>query len=157
MPDGEVVAVKKLHLSDDGLLADPRSYTSEIHALTEIRHRNIVKLLGFCSHPRHSFLVYEFLEGGNLSEKLSSNRQAEEFKWKGRIHTVKGIANALSYMHHNCSPAVIHLDISSKNILFDSQGEAHISDFGTARLLGLDTCDLSRFIGTYGYAAPGIS
>ncbi|KAH6800127.1 hypothetical protein C2S52_000591 [Perilla frutescens var. hirtella] len=157
LPDGEMVAVKKLHVTDDGLLADPKSYTNEIQALTQIRHRNIVKLLGFCSHPRHSFLVYKFLEGGNLSEKLSSDEQAREFEWTDRINVVKGIARALSHMHHDCSPAVIHLDISSKNIMLDSQGEAHITDFGTARLLSLNSSNWTRFVGTYGYVAPELA
>ncbi|KAL0363939.1 UNVERIFIED_CONTAM: MDIS1-interacting receptor like kinase [Sesamum angustifolium] len=157
LPDGQIVAVKKLHVSDDVESGDPRSYTNEIRALTEIRHRNIVKLLGFCSHPRHTFLVYEFLEGGNLYEKLNSEEQAQEFQWRERINAVKGVANALSYMHHDCSPPILHLDISSKNVLLDSENEAHISDFGTARLLSLHSSNWTSFAGTYGYAAPELA
>ena len=66
LPTSQVVAMKKLHplLTDETF--NQKTFTSEIHALTEIRHRNIVKLYGFCSHPRHSLLVYEYLEGGSL-------------------------------------------------------------------------------------------
>ena len=66
LPTSQVVAVKKLHPLSNGETSNQKTFTSEIHALTEIRHRNIVKLYGFCSHPRHSLLVYEYLEGGSL-------------------------------------------------------------------------------------------
>ncbi|KAK4488909.1 hypothetical protein RD792_004699 [Penstemon davidsonii] len=153
LPDGLVVAVKKLHE-----LTNLKSFRNEIRALTEIRHRNIVKLYGFCSHSLHSFLVYEFLEGGNLSEKLTFDEQAMRFQWKERINVIKGVASALSYMHHDCSPPIVHRDISSKNILLDSQYEAHVSDFGTAKLIKLDSSNwTTAFAGTYGYAAPELA
>lgn len=58
------------------------------------------------------------------------------------------------YMHHNCLPPIVHRDISSKKILLDSEFGAHISDFGTAKLLKLDSANWSSFAGTFGYAAP---
>ena len=72
------------------------------------------------------------------------------------MNVVKGVANALSYMHHDSSLLVIHRDISSKNVLFDSEYTAHISDFGTARFVKPDTSNWTSFAGTFGYAAPGI-
>ena len=66
LPTSQVVAVKKLHPLPNGETSNQKTFMSEIQALTEIRHRNIVKLYGFCSHPRHSLLVYEYLEGGSL-------------------------------------------------------------------------------------------
>ncbi|KAL7180119.1 hypothetical protein ACSBR1_043352 [Camellia fascicularis] len=115
LPSGQVVAVKKLQSSQVGELDNLRSFTSEICALAEIRHRNIIKLYGFCSHQRHSFLVYEFMKGGNLGNILSNEKEALDFEWRKRLNVVKGLADALSYMHHDCSPPVIHRDISSKN------------------------------------------
>ncbi|XP_057503776.1 probable leucine-rich repeat receptor-like protein kinase At1g35710 [Actinidia eriantha] len=155
--NGQVVAVKKLHASSDGWLDDLKGFTSEICALTEIRHRNIVKLYGFCSHPRHSFLVYEFLDGGSLGKVLTTEDQVVEFDWIKRVNAVKGVANALSYMHHDSSPPIIHRDISSKNILFDSEYTAHISDYGTARFLMHDSSNWTSFAGTFGYAAPELA
>ncbi|CAL5330086.1 unnamed protein product [Camellia sinensis] len=157
LPSGQVVAVKKLHSSHDGELANLRSFTSEIRALTEIRHRNIIKLYGFCSHPRHSFLVYEFLEGGSLEKILSNDEATLDFEWTKRVNVVRGIADALSYMHHDCSPPVIHRDISSKNVLLNSDYVAHISDFGTAGLLKPHSSNWTSFAGTIGYAAPELA
>jgi serine/threonine protein kinase len=75
--------------------------------------------------------------------------------WDKRINLIKGVANALSYMHHDCSPPIIHRDISSNNVLLDSEYEAHVSDFGTARLLMPDSSNWTSFAGTFGYTAPG--
>ncbi|KAK8509226.1 hypothetical protein V6N11_007633 [Hibiscus sabdariffa] len=157
LSDGQMVAVKKLHPLPEGEVVDQKAFNSEIQALTEIRHRNILKLHGFCSHPRHSFLVYEFLEGGSLEKILKSDEQATEFDWTKRINVVKGLANALSYMHHDCSPPIVHRDISSKNILLDSDYEAHVADFGATRLLKPDSSNWTPFEGTFGYSAPELA
>ena len=153
---GEVVAVKKLHPLSEDSVANVNAFTNEIHSLTEIRHRNIVKLHGFCSHPQHLLLVYEFLEGGSLKRILNNDELTLGFDWAKRVNVVKGVASALSYMHHDCSNPIIHRDISSKNILLDSEYEAHVSDFGTARIMSSDTSYWTSFAGTFGYAAPGM-
>ncbi|XP_052209172.1 MDIS1-interacting receptor like kinase 2-like [Diospyros lotus] len=157
LSSGLVVAVKKTHPSQDGNLVDLKSFRSEIHALTETRHRNIIKLYGFCSNSRRSFLVYEFLEGDSLENKLKSEEEALRFDWGKRMNAIKGIASGLCYMHHECSHSIIHRDISSKNILFNSECVAHISDFGTARLLNLHSTNWTSFVGTFGYAAPELA
>ncbi|KAI8566773.1 hypothetical protein RHMOL_Rhmol02G0068000 [Rhododendron molle] len=157
LPSGQVVAVKKYPPSQDGELANLVSFMSEIHALTEIRHRHIIRLLGYCSHSRHSFLVYEFLEGGTLDKKLSCEEEALSLDWDKRINVVKGLADGLSYMHHGCSPRVIHRDISSKNVLLNLEDVAYLSDFGTARLLNLHSSNWTSFAGTLGYAAPELA
>ena len=151
----QVYAVKKLHVEADGEQHNLKAFENEIQALTEIRHRNIIKLCGYCKHTRFSFLVYKFLEGGSLDQILSNDTKAAAFDWEKRVNVVKGVANALSYMHHDCSPPIIHRDISSKNILLDSQYEAHVSDFGTAKILKPDSHTWTTFAVTYGYAAPG--
>ncbi|XP_027091699.1 uncharacterized protein [Coffea arabica] len=157
LPNGQIVAVKKLHATDGDALRSPKDFTSEIRALTNIRHRNIVKLYGFCSHTQHAFLVYEFLEGGSLMQLLNTDETAAKFEWIKRTNMVNDIANALSYMHHDCAPSIVHRDISSKNILLDSEYQAHISDFGAARLLKPDSSNWTSFAGTYGYAAPELA
>ncbi|KAJ7950808.1 putative Receptor protein kinase [Quillaja saponaria] len=158
LPTGQVVAVKKLHLeTDDRMFSILKSFVAEIRALTEIRHRNIVKLFGFCSHPRHSFLVYEYLEGGSLDKILKSVEKAIALDWDTRINMVKGVANALYYMHHSCSPPIIHRDISSKNILLNLDYEAHIFDFGTTKILNPDSFNWTSFAGTFGYSAPELA
>ncbi|KAL7245882.1 hypothetical protein ACSBR2_001087 [Camellia fascicularis] len=157
LPSGQVLAVKKFEVSQAGELAHLKSFESEIRALTEIRHLNIVKLYGFCSHPRHSFLVYEYLERGSLKKILSNEEEAVDFEWIKRVNVIKGVANGLSYMHHECSPTIIHRDISSKNVLLDGEYVAHISDFGTARFVKPDSYYWTSFAGTFGYAAPELA
>ncbi|THG16296.1 hypothetical protein TEA_009815 [Camellia sinensis var. sinensis] len=154
LPNGQVVAVTKLHATLDDDLVNLKGFASEIRALTKIRHHNIVKLYGYCVHPRHSFLVYEFLEAGSLGKVLSMDDDLVVFDWIKRVNTVKGVANALSYMHHDCFQPIIHRDISSKNVLFDLEYVAHISDFGTARFMNLNSSNWTSFAGTFGYAAP---
>ncbi|PSS00049.1 MDIS1-interacting receptor like kinase [Actinidia chinensis var. chinensis] len=156
LSSGQVVAAKKLH-SSEGDFANAKSFLNEILALTDIRHRNVIKLYGFCLHPRHSFLVYEFLEGGSLHKILSSEEEALGFDWTKRVNVIRGLADALSYMHHDCSPPVIHRDISSKNVLLDSEHVAHLSDFGIAKLLNPDSSNWTSFTGTLGYAAPELA
>ncbi|XP_050216678.2 MDIS1-interacting receptor like kinase 2-like [Mercurialis annua] len=157
-PTGRVVVVKKLHQSHNGeQMADLKAFTSEIRVLTEIRHRNIVKLHGFCSHAKCSFLIYEFIERGSLKKVLSDREEAMEFGWNKRLNAAKGIADAVSYMHNDCSPPIVHRDVSSNNILLDLEFEARVSDFGTARLLMPDSSNWTSFAGTFGYAAPELA
>ncbi|KAI6687747.1 hypothetical protein NL676_024575 [Syzygium grande] len=124
---GLVVAVKKLHQMSDSGQTNQKEFQNEIRALTEIRHRNIVRLHGFCSHSQHSFLVYEYVERGNLSAILSDEGEAKELGWDRRANIVRGIAHALSYMHHD------------------------------SKLLKLDTSNWSAVAGTYGYIAPELA
>nr|XP_048323751.1 MDIS1-interacting receptor like kinase 2-like isoform X2 [Ziziphus jujuba var. spinosa] len=159
---GQVVAVKKLHANTGGddheMSQYLKAFTSEIQTLTQIRHLNIVKLYGFCSHPRHSLLVYEFIEGGSLRNVLENEEEARAFGWSKRIIVVKGVADALSYMHHDCSPSIIHRDISTQNILLNAEhDQAYVSDFGTARILNPDSSNWTLFAGTYGYVAPELA
>ncbi|KAK3415826.1 hypothetical protein EUGRSUZ_H01441 [Eucalyptus grandis] len=154
---GEIVAVKKLNEAPNVEMASRKAFEREIYALTEARHRNIIKLCGFCSSSSHSFLVYEFLELGSLEDILKSEQRITMFDWNKRENVVKGVANALSYMHHECFPPIIHRDISSKNILLDEEYEAHVSDFGIAKVLKPDSSNWTSFAGTFGYAAPELA
>ncbi|KAI3887125.1 hypothetical protein MKX03_008065 [Papaver bracteatum] len=130
--------------------------SKEVEALTKISHRNIVKLFGFCYNldRRISFLVYEFVERGSLKNILCNGKEAMEFDWIKRINFIKGTANALAYMHHDCVPALVHRDITSNNVLLDFEYEPRISDFGTARILKPDSSNWTSLAGTYGYVAP---
>ena len=80
-------------------------------------------------------MIYEYLEKGNLASILSIDGGAKELDLNNRVNIIKGVAHALSYMHHDCSPPIVHRDISSKNVLLDLEYEAHVSDFDTIRFL----------------------
>ncbi|XP_018829492.2 MDIS1-interacting receptor like kinase 2-like [Juglans regia] len=154
LPSGNVVALKKLHQREAENLGFYKSFINEVRVLTEIRHRNIVKLHGFCVHKGCKFLIYEYMERGSLFCVLRNVDEAMELDWSKRVNIIKGTAHALSYMHHECIPTIVHRDISSNNILLNSDFQALISDFGTAKLLDPNSSNQTLVAGTYGYIAP---
>ena len=155
LPNGEVFALKKLHSREWEEPIFAKSFKNEIRVLSGVRHRNIIKLYGFCLHNKIMFLVYEYIERGSLFCILCNDDEATELDWRKRVNVIKGVAHALSYLHHNCTPSIVHRDISSNNILLNSQFEAFVADFGTARLLHCDSSNNTAVQGTFGYIAPG--
>ncbi|KAL6839093.1 hypothetical protein ACP4OV_031147 [Aristida adscensionis] len=153
---GRLVAVKRLHQTEEEII-DEKRFISEIEVLTKIRHRSIVKLFGFCSHPRYKFLVYDFIDRGNLNATLENEELARELDWQKRTAIARDVAQAVYYLHHECSPPIIHRDITSSNILLDTALKAYVSDFGIARILKPDESNWSELAGTYGYIAPELS
>ncbi|KAF8012110.1 hypothetical protein BT93_I0287 [Corymbia citriodora subsp. variegata] len=157
LPTGQIVAVKKISSSHEDEFPHFKSFEREILALSDIRHRHIVKLYGFCSHVNHSFLVYEYIERGSLKKILNNDEKASEFDWNKRVNMIRGVADALSYMHHDCFTPWIHRDLTSNNFLLDANYDARISDFGTARLLRPDSSNWTAVAGTIGYIAPELA
>ncbi|KAK3405750.1 hypothetical protein EUGRSUZ_K02588 [Eucalyptus grandis] len=100
---------------------------------------------------------YYYMERGSLRTTLNNDERAKEFQWDKRVNMVRGVADALSYMHHECSPPLIHRDLTSNNILLDRDYEAHVFDFGTARLLRPDSSNWTIIAGTIGYIAPELA
>ncbi|KAM3237867.1 hypothetical protein P3L10_012897 [Capsicum annuum] len=129
-------------------------FMNEVRALTGIKHRNIVNLYGYCSHAQHSFLVYGYVERGSLSNILSNEVESKKLDWLKRVNIIKGVAFALCHMHQDCSPRIVHRDISSSNVLLDSEYEARVSDFGIAKFLKPDSSNCTALAGTYGCVAP---
>lgn len=84
-----------------------------------------------------------------------SSQRATELGWATRLRIVKGLAHAVAYLHHDCSPPIIHRDISLNNVLLEEEYEPRLSDFGTARLLNPDSSNWTTVAGSYGYMAPG--
>ncbi|KAK3413366.1 hypothetical protein EUGRSUZ_I01932 [Eucalyptus grandis] len=159
LPNGKVVALKKLHRLEAEDPSFDKSFRNEVKHLTEIRHRSIIKLYGFCLHRRCMFLIYEYMENGSLFCALRDDIEAVELDWSKRVDLVRDMAHALSYMHHDCARPIVHRDISSNNILLNSKMQAFISDFGTARLLNHDSSSnfTTNIAGTYGYIAPELA
>ncbi|GMI93693.1 MDIS1-INTERACTING RECEPTOR LIKE KINASE2 [Hibiscus trionum] len=157
LPTGKIVAIKKLHRREAEVPAFDKSFKNEAKMLSEIRHKNIVKLHGFCLHDRCMFLIYEYMARGSLFRVLADDTEAVELDWIKRVKIITDTASALSNLHHDCHPPVVHRDISSNNILLDSNLEACISDFGTARLLDPNSSNQTMLVGTYGYVAPELA
>ncbi|XP_019197218.1 PREDICTED: MDIS1-interacting receptor like kinase 2-like [Ipomoea nil] len=154
LPVVGTVAVKRMHPSMR--MENHDAYLNEINMLQSIKHRNIVKFFGFFSNEEHTLLIYEYLENGSLGSCLRNFDKAKELDWFKRANIINGVAHALSYMHHDCSPPIVHRDISSNNVLLDGDDEPHISDFGTAKQLGRYLSS-SKVEGTYGYIAPELA
>ncbi|ESR59470.1 hypothetical protein CICLE_v10014554mg [Citrus x clementina] len=154
LSSGKVVALKKLHRSETEEPAFLESFQTEARLLSQIRHRNIVKLYGFCLHNKCMFLIYEYMERGSLFCVLRNDVEAVELDWTKRVNIVKCMAHALSYLHYDCKPSIVHRDISSNNILLNSNLGAFVADFGLARLLQPDSSNRTVVAGTYGYIAP---
>lgn len=153
---GTVFAVKLLHPMDDHI--DEETFHAEIEVLTKIRHRCIVKLHGYCSHSQCKFLVYDLIERGSLSSILHEQELAKALDWSKRVAIVTDMAQALSYLHHDCDDPIVHRDIKSSNILLDRYYKAYVSDFGMARKLKHSCSSWSTiFAGTCGYIAPELS
>ncbi|CAD5173311.1 unnamed protein product [Musa acuminata subsp. malaccensis] len=155
MPNGERVAVKRLPAMSHGSSHD-HGFSAEIQTLGRIRHRHIVRLLGFCSNHETNLLVYEYMPNGSLGEVLHG-KKGGHLLWETRYKIAVEAAKGLCYLHHDCSPLILHRDVKSNNILLDSNFEAHVADFGLAKFLlqdaGASEC-MSAIAGSYGYIAP---
>ncbi|XP_078169102.1 uncharacterized protein LOC144563492 [Carex rostrata] len=155
-PDNLTVAVKKIQIAGCETAQDVEEFNREICTITEIRHRNIAKLFGYCSSSQNKFLVYKYYEKRDLHNILNSE-EAKELDWAKRKVILRDVACALSYLHHDCYPPIVHRDVTSRNILLDSEFIACISDFGTAKFLKLESSNWSMLAGTYGYIAPELA
>ncbi|RLM84756.1 putative receptor-like protein kinase [Panicum miliaceum] len=151
--NGTDVAIKKL-LNNMGQAE--KEFRVEVEAIGHVRHKNLVRLLGYCVEGIHRMLVYEYVNNGNLEQWLhGAMRQHGVLTWEARMKVVLGIAKALAYLHEAIEPKVVHRDIKSSNILIDEEFNGKLSDFGLAKLLGAGKSHITtRVMGTFGYVAP---
>ncbi|KAB2636449.1 LRR receptor-like serine/threonine-protein kinase [Pyrus ussuriensis x Pyrus communis] len=159
LESGQVVAVKRLNTNDSNDISaiNLRSFENEIQTLTTIRHRNIIRLYGFSSRRGCIFLLYEYLQRGSLGKALYGVEGVTELGWPTRVKIMEGLAHALSYLHHDCSPPIVHRDVTVNNVLLEQDFEPRLSDFGTARLLSIDSSNWTNIVGSLGYMAPELA
>lgn len=151
-----VVAVKKLWRSGADIETGSSSdFVGEVNLLGKLRHRNIVRLLGFLHNDSDMMILYEYMQNGSLGEVLHGKQAGRLLvDWVSRYNIALGVAQGLAYLHHDCRPPVIHRDIKSNNILLDTDLEARIADFGLARMMIRKNETVSMVAGSYGYIAP---
>ncbi|KAL0694577.1 hypothetical protein Bca4012_061757 [Brassica carinata] len=153
LTNGTHVAVKKIlnHLGQA-----EKEFRVEVDAIGHVRHKNLVRLLGYCIEGTHRILVYEYMNNGNLEEWLhGAMRQHGYLTWEARMKVLTCTSKALAYLHEAIEPKVVHRDIKSSNILLDDRFNAKVSDFGLAKLLGDGKSHVTtRVMGTFGYVAP---
>ncbi|RWR73531.1 receptor-like protein kinase HSL1 [Cinnamomum micranthum f. kanehirae] len=164
---GEVVAVKKIWNCTGTDKKLEKEFEAEIDILGRIRHSNVVKLLCCISSEDSKLLVYEYMENGSLDRWIHGKTKGGSdmdsvlgrigrLDWPTRFQIAIGAARGLCYMHHSCSPPIVHRDVKSSNILLDSEFKARIADFGLARMLAKHGMPepMSGVAGSYGYVAP---
>lgn len=126
-------------------------FLAELKILTCVHHLNLVSLIGYCV-DRSLFLVYEFIENGNLHQHL---RGKEVLTWSTRVQIAMDSARGLEYIHEHTIPFYIHRDVKSANILINENFHAKIGDFGLSKLVESGNPTLNtRFMGTFGYMPP---
>ncbi|XP_077235580.1 leucine-rich repeat protein kinase family protein [Tasmannia lanceolata] len=161
---GISIAVKKLETL--GRIRNQDEFEQEIGRLGNLRHPNLVAFQGYYWSSTMQLILSEFVPNGNLYQHLhgfrysgtTSSSSQSELNWSRRFGIALGIARALAYLHHDCNPQVLHLNIKSTNILLDEGYEAKLSDYGLEKLLPmLDNYALTKSHTAVGYVAPELA
>ncbi|XP_078436597.1 L-type lectin-domain containing receptor kinase IX.1-like [Wolffia australiana] len=145
-----VVAIKRVAKDSH---QGQKEYVAEVKVISRVRHRNLVKLVGWCHEKGELLLVYEFMPNGSLDAHLYGG--GNPLPWPTRYNITKGVAAALLYLHEQWEQCVVHRDVKASNVMLDANFNAKLGDFGLARLVehgsGMETTAVA---GTMGYLAP---
>ncbi|CAM6016987.1 unnamed protein product [Sphagnum balticum] len=154
MESGLIVAVKRTNKLDT---SGAQQFLNEVALLSQVNHRNLVRLHGCCLETEVPMLVYEYVPNGNLSEHLRGEKSSElgHLTWPKRIQIAIETAEAITYLHSEANPPIYHRDVKSSNILLNNMYGVKVSDFGISKLIPLDATHVSTIAqGTPGYWDP---
>lgn len=148
------VAVKRVaENSNQGI----QEFLAEVMIISKLRHKNLVRLLGWCHEDGELLLIYDLMPKGSLDKWIfEKDPKSEVLDWDLRYKIVSGVASALLYLHEGCEQQVLHRDLKASNVMLDSDYNARLGDFGLARVIENDkqSYTTTAVAGTPGYLAP---
>ncbi|KAJ1698543.1 hypothetical protein LUZ63_007055 [Rhynchospora breviuscula] len=151
--DGTQIVVKRLKVLSNRSEAD---FAADVEVLGGVKHKNLLSFRGYCSEGQERLLVYDYMQNLSLYAHLHGTHAPERLlDWRRRMAIAIGSAQGIAYLHHHATPHIIHTDIKAKNILLDTNFEAHVADFGFSRLIPDSATHLTRAVKSApGYLAP---
>uniref|UniRef100_A0A0D9XU15 non-specific serine/threonine protein kinase n=1 Tax=Leersia perrieri TaxID=77586 RepID=A0A0D9XU15_9ORYZ len=151
---GKMVAVKRLFEVEkpEGEIA----FLREVELISIAVHKNILRLIGFCTTPTERLLVYPYMENLSVASRLRDVKLNEPaLDWPTRMQIALGAARGLEYLHEHCNPKIIHRDVKAANVLLDGNFEAVVGDFGLAKMMDIERNTVTTGVrGTMGHIAP---
>ncbi|KAG6709057.1 hypothetical protein I3843_06G107600 [Carya illinoinensis] len=150
------IAVKRFSRDD---IKSKDDFLAELTIIHRLRHKHLVRLVGWCYAKGKLLLLYDFMPNGSLDEQLYEGSNQNTLNWECRSRILAGVASALHYLHNEYDQKVVHRDLKASNILLDSDYNARLGDFGLARALdngrnSYAELGLAGVAGTLGYVAP---
>jgi len=150
--DNKEVAVKRSKIVS---LIHTEEFVQEIIILSQVNHKNVIRLLGCCLEVEVPILVYEFIPNGTLFQLIHENHDRQPVSLEDRLRIAQESAEALEYLHLSINHPIVHGDVKSLNILLDDNYEAKVTDFGASRMLPRDAVQFMTMVqGTLGYLDP---
>ncbi|MBA0832683.1 hypothetical protein Goarm_017061 [Gossypium armourianum] len=154
LSDNTKVAVKRL--TDFESPGGDAAFQREVEMIGVAVHRNLLRLIGFCTTPTERLLVYPFMQNLSVAYRLRELKPGEPvLAWPARKRIALGAARGLEYLHEHCNPKIIHRDVKAANVLLDVDFEAVVGDFGLAKLVDVRRTNVTTQVrGTMGHIAP---
>ncbi|KAL4363993.1 hypothetical protein GQ457_04G034680 [Hibiscus cannabinus] len=154
LSDNTKVAVKRL--TDFESPGGDAAFQREVEMISVAVHRNLLRLIGFCTTPTERLLVYPFMENLSVASRLRELKPGDPvLDWPTRKRIALGAARGLEYLHEHCNPKIIHRDVKAANVLLDEDFEAVVGDFGLAKLVDVRRTNVTTQVrGTMGHIAP---